>query len=150
MILPSQEVLILNGGEYPEYKPIYEPLLMTPNSQAEGGYSVKQMNPAQLPRLYHNGALLLPDARVLTIGGNANRAAVEKDGTVRVDIGRDAKNNFTLAELTDKSGQVKEFTIEEYYKSPQSYFAKGDTEPFVPAEIWQAEIFSPPYLGLAE
>lgn len=146
VILPSKEILVLNGGEYPEYKPIYEPVLMTPNPQAPGGYSTKSMNPAKLPRLYHNGAILLPDARVLTIGGNANRTAREKDGTLHVDIGRDAKNNFIIAELTDKSGQPKEFSLEEYYKSPQSYFAQGDTEPFVPAEIWQAEIFSPPYL----
>jgi len=27
-----------------------------------------------------------------------------------------------------------------------SYFAEEDPLPFVPAEIWQAEIFSPPYL----
>jgi len=146
VILPSKEILVTNGGEYPEYKPVYEPVLMTPNSQAPGGYSIKSMNSAKLPRLYHNGAILLPDARVLTIGGNGNRVAREKDGTLHVDIGRDAANNFILAELTDKSGQPKEFSLEEYYKSPQSYFAKGDTEPFVPAEIWQAEIFSPPYL----
>ncbi|WP_333241147.1 MULTISPECIES: galactose oxidase early set domain-containing protein [unclassified Microcoleus] len=146
VILPSKEILVANGGEYPEYKPIYEPVLMTPNSQAPGGYSTKSMNSAKLPRLYHNGAILLPDARVLTIGGNGNRVAREKDGTLHVDIGRDAANNFILAELTDKLGQAKEFSLEEYYKSPQSYFAKGDAEPFVPAEIWQAEIFSPPYL----
>jgi len=146
VILPSKEILVLNGGEYPEYKPIYEPVLMTPNSQDRGGYSIKSMNSAKLPRLYHNGAILLPDARVLTIGGNGNRVAREKDGTLHVDIGRDAANNFILAQLTDKSGQDKKFSLEEYYKSPQSYFAKGDTEPFVPAEIWQAEIFSPPYL----
>jgi len=146
VILPNQEILVLNGGKYPEYKPIYEPVLMTPNSEAEGGYSIKTMNPAKLPRLYHNGAILLPDARVLSIGGNANRVAREKDGTLHVDIGRDAKNNFMIAELTDKSGQAKKFTIEEYYQSPQSYFAKNDPEHFVPAEIWQAEIFSPPYL----
>lgn len=146
VILPSKEILVANGGEYPEYKPIYEAVLMTPNSQAPGGYSIKSMNSAKLPRLYHNGAILLPDARVLTIGGNGNRVAREKDGTLHVDIGRDAANNFILAELTDKSGQPKEFSLEEYYTSPQSYFAKGDKEPFVPAEIWQAEIFSPPYL----
>ena len=146
VILPSKEILVANGGEYPEYKPIYEAVLMTPNSQAPGGYSIKSMNSAKLPRLYHNGAILLPDARVLTIGGNGNRVAREKDGTLHVDIGRDVANNFILAELTDQSGQAKEFSLEEYYTSPQSYFAKGDKEPFVPAEIWQAEIFSPPYL----
>ncbi len=146
VILPNKEILVVNGGEYPEYKPVYEPLLMTPNAQAVGGYSTKSMNPANLPRLYHNGAVLLPDARVLITGGNANRAAREKDGTVHVDILRDKKEYFKLAKLRDKSGQPKEFSIEEYYKNPQSYFSDGDTEPFVPAEIWQAEIFSPPYL----
>lgn len=146
VILPSQEILVVNGGEYPEYTPIYEPLLMTPNSDAPGGYQIKSMNPAKLPRLYHNGAILLPDARVLAIGGNANRAAIEKDGTLHVDIGRDEQNNFILAKLTDKSAQAKEFSLQDYYKSPQSYFAPGDPEPFVPAEIWQAEVFSPPYL----
>lgn len=146
VILPTKEILVANGGEYPEYKPVYEPVLMTPNSEAKGGYSTKSMNSARLPRLYHNGAILLPDARVLTIGGNGNRVAREKDGNLRVDIGRDAANNYIIAELTDKLGQPKKFTVEEYYESPQSFFAKGDTEPFVPAEIWQAEIFSPPYL----
>ncbi len=147
VILPNKEVLIVNGGEYPEYKPVYKPLLIAADSEASGGYKTKVMNPAKLPRLYHNGALLLPDARVLIIGGNANRAAREKDGTVHVDILRDAKEYYKLAKLTDKSGQDKEFNLKQYYKSPQSYFAEGDNkEPFVPAEIWQAEIFSPPYL----
>ncbi|MEA5515813.1 galactose oxidase early set domain-containing protein [Nodularia sp. UHCC 0506] len=146
VILPNKEVLLVNGGEYPEYKPVYEPLLMTANSQVAGGYTTKSMNPGKFPRLYHNGALLLPDARVLIIGGNANRAAREKDGTVHVDIVRDPQTYYKFPKLVDKSGQVKEFNLEEYYQFPQSYFVEGDTEPFVPAEIWQAEIFSPPYL----
>jgi hypothetical protein len=149
VILPNKELLVVNGGEYPEYKPVYEPLLLTPNSAAAGGYSSKSMNPARLPRLYHNGAVLLPDARVLVIGGNANRAAREKDGTVHVNIVRDSQTYYKFPTLTDKSGQEKEFNVEEYYESPQSYFVQGDPEPpepFVPGEIWQAEIFSPPYL----
>ena len=146
VILPTKEILVVNGGEYPEYKPVYEPLLMTPNSKASGGYSTKSMNPAKLPRLYHNGALLLPDARVLVIGGNANRAAREKNRTVHVDILQDPKEYYKFAKLTDKSGQAKKFNLQEYYKHPQDYFAEGDPEPFLPAEIWEAEIFSPPYL----
>lgn len=146
VILPNKELLVVNGGEFPEYKPVFEPLLMTPNAKAPGGYTTKPMNAARLPRLYHNGAVLLPDARVLVIGGNANRAARENDGTIHVDMVRDPKTFFKIAELTDKSGQPKKFTIDEYYKNPQSYYLKGDLEPFVPAEIWQAEIFSPPYL----
>jgi hypothetical protein len=146
VILPTQDILVVNGGEYPEYKPVYEPLLMTANQNAPGGYESKTMNPANLPRLYHNGALLLPDARVLTIGGNANRAIREQDGTIRVNVLQDPQKYYKFPKLMDQSGQVKAFTIEDYYQNPQSYFAEGDKEPFVPAEIWQAEAFSPPYL----
>ncbi|MBW4638260.1 MAG: DUF1929 domain-containing protein [Gloeocapsa sp. UFS-A4-WI-NPMV-4B04] len=148
VILPNKQVLVVNGGEFPEYRPVYEPLLMTPDAKALGGYTAKPMNPAKLPRLYHNGVLLLPDARVLVIGGNANRTAREKDGTLHVDLIRNSQTLFKFAKLKDKSGQDKEFTLDEYYKAPQSYFAEKDTEPFVPSEIWQAEIFSPPYLFL--
>jgi Domain of unknown function (DUF1929) len=146
VILPDRTVLVVNGGQYPEYKPVYEPLLMTPNSTAAGGYSTKPMNPAKFPRLYHNGAILLPDARVLAIGGNANRTARERDGKLHVNVQRDVKTYSKFPKLIDKSGQPKEFNLEEYYQSPQTYFAEGDKEPFVPSEIWQAEIFSPPYL----
>lgn len=146
VILPDEEILVVNGGEYPEYKPVYEPLLMTPAQTAAGGYQTRPMNPAKLPRLYHNGAILLPDARVLTIGGNANRAIREQDGTLHVDVLQDAKLYFKTAKLKDASGQDKTFNLESYYQNPQGYFSEGDKEPFVPAEIWQAEAFSPPYL----
>jgi len=158
VILPTKEVLVINGGEYAEYDPIYEPVLMTPDENAPGGYTTKSMSPAQLPRLYHNGALLLPDARVLSIGGNPRRAARTKDGKVRVDDLPDADDYYVLAKLSDKPNQPKgsgkvnseaeyDSFLKNYYADPKnSYFAEEDPLPFVPAEIWQAEIFSPPYL----
>ncbi|NER20111.1 MAG: DUF1929 domain-containing protein [Symploca sp. SIO1B1] len=154
VILPTKEVLTINGGEYPEYKAIFEPLLMTPDKFSPGGYKTKLMSSAKLPRLYHNGALLLPDARVLSIGGNPYRAARKKDGTVHVDVLPSSKNYYEIAQLQDKSGNPQQFDAKTYYNSPQHYFAKIETEegvkvdpePFVPAEILQAEIFSPPYL----
>jgi hypothetical protein len=146
VILPSKEILVINGGEYPEYKPVYQPLLMTPDETAESGYQTTPLNPAKLPRLYHNGAVLLPDARVLVLGGNANRAAREKDGTLHVDVVGDQTTFFAFAKLQNKSGQPEEFDVETFYNDPQYYFVGKDPEPFVPAEIWQGEIFSPPYL----
>ena len=147
VILPSKEILVVNGGEYPEYKPVYEPLLMKPEQDAPGGYTINPLSPAKFPRLYHNGALLLPDARILITGGNANRAAREKNGAVHVDVLGDSENYYKFAKLTDASGQAKQFDLEKYYQDPKQYFAEGDTEPFLPAEIWQGEIFSPPYLS---
>ncbi|MDJ0554258.1 MAG: galactose oxidase early set domain-containing protein [Microcoleaceae cyanobacterium MO_207.B10] len=158
VILPTKEVLVINGGQYAEYAPIYEPVLMTPDETAPGGYKAKTMSPAELPRLYHNAGLLLPDARVLAIGGNPRRAARKEDGTVRVDDLPVSGGYYTLAPLTNEPNQPKgsghintqqeyETFLTNYYKDPQnSYFAEEDPLPFVPAEIYQAEIFSPPYL----
>ncbi|MGB3401753.1 MAG: galactose oxidase early set domain-containing protein [Microcoleaceae cyanobacterium] len=158
VILPTKEVLVVNGGRYAEYDPIYEPVLMTPDETAPGGYKATTMSAAQFPRLYHNGALLLPDARVLSIGGNPRRAARKPDGTVRVDDLPSGQDYYTLASLTKQpnkpegSGHINtedeyQTFLTNYYEDPQhSYYAEGDPLPFVPAEIYEAEIFSPPYL----
>jgi hypothetical protein len=146
VILPTKEILVVNGGEYPEYLPVYEPLLMTPDATAAAGYKTQSLERAKLPRLYHNGAVLLPDARVLVLGGNANRAAREKDGTVHVNVIGDQTSFFKFAKLHDQSGKPEEFDLNTFYQDPQHYFVENDKEPFVPAEIWQGEIFSPPYL----
>lgn len=146
VILPTKQILAINGGEYGEYKAIHEPLLLTADNLSPGGYKTEPLNPGKFPRLYHNNALLLPDARVLVIGGNPSRAAREQNGTVHVDVLPDTQNYYTIPQLKDKLGNVKQFDLDTYYAAPDTYFVAGDPEPFVPAEIWQAEILSPPYL----
>jgi len=162
-ILPNKQILTVNGGLYAEYDPVLEPLLMTYDESAPGDYTTKEMNPATLPRLYHNGSLLLPDGRVLIISGNASRAAREPNGTVHVDVVPDNKDYYALAKLTTdsqtkgsgkvvKEGDYDQF-LEKYYQDPNQFFAQLDDGngtidplPFIPAEIWQVEIFNPPYL----
>ncbi|MFM6281888.1 MAG: hypothetical protein ACKN9K_26375, partial [Dolichospermum sp.] len=88
-------------------------------------------------------------ARVLVIGGNPSRAGRSKDGKVHLDVLPDPKNYYTIPQFKEMgaSGMVNTtFNLEEYYKNPNRYFVDGDPEPFVPAETWQAEIFTPPYL----
>lgn len=158
VILPNKQILTVNGGIYAEYDQVYEPLLMTYDESVPGGYKTKEMNPATLPRLYHNGAVLLPDARVLITSGNASRAAREANGTIHVDVVPDQKDYYALAKLSKTPDVPDSFKVipeneynqflEDYYKSPESYFVEGDSVPFVPAEIWQPEIFNPPYLFL--
>jgi hypothetical protein len=149
VILPTSQLLVLNGGVFPEYEPRRDPLLLTPDASAPGGYQLEPQPEATLPRLYHNGALLLPDARVLSIGGNANRATHTASG-VRVDVLGDPETFFRFPAMGTADGQGELFSVERYYDDPQRYFADGNKEPFVPAEIWRSEIFSPPYLQAAE
>lgn len=146
VILPNKEILVINGGEFPEYKPVHEPLLLTPDETIDSGYVTRPLSPGKFPRLYHNGAVLLPDGRVLIVGGNANRAARESDGTVHVDVLGDPRTFFKFAPLRNASGVPEDFDVNTFYDDPNHYFVKDDEEPFVPAEIWQNEIFSPPYL----
>jgi hypothetical protein len=145
VILPTRQMLVLNGGVYPEYQPRRDPLLLTPNADAPGGYRVNPQPEAMLPRLYHNGALLLPDGRVLASGGNANRATHTDQG-LRVDVLGDPLNFFRFPALSNAQAVAEDFSIDTYYQDPRHFYADGNPEPFVPAEIWRNEMFSPPYL----
>ncbi len=124
-ILPTKQVLIINGGNYAYHRPLFYPILLTPapaGSHAPGGFLLRQMNQALQPRMYHNVSLLLPDGRVLTSGGNAARAAFQPDGgAVRMDVYKDPNGVYQ----TYHHGQAG-----------------------LSAEVWEMEIYSPPYLFL--
>jgi hypothetical protein len=104
VILPSKQILMINGGFYAEHRPIFNATLMTPDESKPTGFSSKLMNPDIEARLYHNNALLLPDGRVLILGGNPSRAARKGDGTVLTNTRNDFEivppgNNFLSAEV---------------------------------------------------
>jgi hypothetical protein len=74
VILPNGKVLAVNGSSYDEEAntaslnaDLYDP---TTNSFSSAGA-------AGFPRLYHSGALLLPDATVLVVGGNPAQGIYE-------------------------------------------------------------------------
>lgn len=138
IILPTRQILIINGGNYDFYGPVHYPILLTPVFDDHGKfqrYRKERMNDAVEPRLYHNTAMLLPDGRIWVSGGNSARASVrlsDKQGPAPKD--RQVKPNMSLVDL-------------ELYFFRDGQMAKGEQGMLTtPTENWTAEIFSPPYL----
>ncbi|MGA7498119.1 MAG: galactose oxidase early set domain-containing protein [Isosphaeraceae bacterium] len=119
-LLPTKQILVVGGGNYPYHDPLVRPILLTADDKARGGYRLEYMNPGTQPRLYHCVSLLLPDGRVFVAGGNPGRAARSADGKIiRLDTTRDRQGTYGFVPP-----------------------GRG----FIPVENWQVEIFSPPYL----
>ncbi|MDY7225720.1 galactose oxidase early set domain-containing protein [Hyalangium rubrum] len=145
IILPTRQVLMINGGNYDFYGPVHYPLLLTPRfrkGRGAGepekvllGYERTRMADAVEPRLYHNVAMLLPDGRIFVSGGNTSRATVHLS-TSQAPQPADSqpKPDLSLVET-------------DVYFFDDGPMAKGQQGMMVvPTENWTAEIFSPPYM----
>jgi hypothetical protein len=137
IILPTRQVLVINGGNYDFYGPVFYPLLLTPRFDGATftGYEKTRMSEAVEPRLYHNNALLLPDGRVLVSGGNSARATV-----------RSGEQPDGLPQNGQPKPDLSLVDIDMYFfgDGPMARGEKGMNT--VPTENWVAEVFSPPYL----
>jgi hypothetical protein len=124
IILPTGQILVINGSNYIQNRGTYNPLLYTPNGA--GKYSSKLMQRAKFPRFYHNVALLLPDGRVWVNGSNRDRAIVSPDG--KVDQGNVPPGAGSDPDIQNTDG---------------AFIPAGST---IEREFTKVEIFSPPYL----
>jgi hypothetical protein len=150
ILLPTRQVLVVNGGNYDFHGPVHHPLLLTPifrKGQGPGepekvfvGYDRQRMADAVEPRLYHNAALLLPDGRVFVSGGNTSRATVHLSSKAWTDAPANAQPKPDLG--------LVETDVYFYDDGPMAKSQKGMT--IVPTENWTAEIFSPPYMFTGE
>ena len=138
IILPTKQVLVINGGNYDFYGPVFHPLLLTPKFRNNGSfieYDVKRMSAAVEPRLYHNAALLIPDGRVWVAGGNSARASVSR--------------TFPNPENQNRAGQPKPdldlVDIDMYFYNDGQMGKAEKGMQFNNSENWTAEVFSPPY-----
>ncbi|ETW93310.1 MAG: hypothetical protein ETSY1_39765, partial [Candidatus Entotheonella factor] len=135
VILPTKQILVVNGANYDFYGAIHYPILMTP--KADGGYETQRMSAVVAPRLYHNTALLLPDARVLVLGGNSARATIHTDrDPINPSLPRTGQYKPNL--------DVTDLDMYFYRDGPMAKGEKGQLT--VPTELWGGEIYSPPYL----
>lgn len=137
--LPTGQMLLINGGNYDFYGPTFGPILLTPQVDPETGvkgYKRERMLDALEPRLYHNAAMLLPDARVFVSGGNSARATVTPQtappepytgpGQPLPDLDRVDTGMYFFDDGPMAKGLPGQLTT--------------------PTENWTAEIYSPPYL----
>lgn len=137
VVLPTRQILVINGGNYDFYGPVFYPWLLTPmyDGGRFTGYHRQRMVEGVEPRLYHNNAILLPDGRVLISGGNSARATVRggADTTAMPPTGQ-PKPDLGLVDID----------MYFFQDGPMGRGQKGQLT--TPTEDWVAEIYSPPYL----
>ncbi|WP_109833329.1 galactose oxidase-like domain-containing protein [Reichenbachiella versicolor] len=141
IILPTKQVLIINGGNYDFYGAVFFPILLTPNYDSSGkfiDYERKRMSAAVEPRLYHNAALLLPNGKVWVSGGNSARASVSKVFPEPDDQNRKGQPKPDLS-LVD---------VDIYFFNDGQMAKAQKGMQYAPTENWTAEIFSPPYIHI--
>ena len=138
IILPTRQILIINGANYDFYGAVLYPLLLTP--QFENGkfthYTKKRMAEAVEPRLYHNSAMLLPDGKIFVSGGNSSRATVRTERLPPVNPLYDGQV-LPNPDLVD---------LDLYFLTDGQMAKKAKGAHITPTENWTAEFFSPPYL----
>jgi hypothetical protein len=139
IILPTRQILIINGANYDFYGPVFYPILLTPVFGKDGKflrYDKRRMAEAVEPRLYHNNAMLLEDGRIWISGGNSARA------TVRTEVFAPADPLYQGQPLPNP-----DLVDLDVYFLTDGRMAKGEKGSLTtPTENWTAEMFSPPYL----
>lgn len=138
IILPTRQVLIINGGNFDFYGPVFEPILLTPEYDGNRiflGYRKELMAAALEPRHYHNSAMLLPNGNIWVTGGNTARATYITRPIPPADPNR----------IGQPPPDLDSADIDLYFwnDGPMAKQQKGMT--VTPTEDWVAELYSPPY-----
>ncbi|CAF1356656.1 unnamed protein product [Rotaria sordida] len=145
LLLPTSQILIINGANYDFYGSIHYPILLTPQfDNINGtflGYTKKRMNEGVEARLYHNVALLLPDGRVWISGGGSARATIHYTPLAQKPL---VEHNTSSYEQPLPDTSNIDLDVEMFDDGRLAKNSRGSLS--VPTETWVAEIFSPPYL----
>lgn len=140
LILPTRQILVINGGNFDFYGPVFYPWLFTPKFDGKKkfiGYDRQRLAEDVEPRLYHNAAVLMPDGRIWVSGGNSARAGV------RSSLPPPADNTKTQTAQPKPDLSLVDVDLYFFQDGPIAKGMQGSLT--TPTENWVAEIFSPPY-----
>lgn len=145
LLLPTSQVLVINGANYDFYGSINYPILLTPKFDNVTGtflnYDKKRMNEGVEARFYHNVALLLPDGRIWVSGGGSGRATINYTPLSEKPL---SEHNSSSGRQPLPDTSNIDLDVQMFDDGRLSEGIQGSLT--VPRETWVAEIFSPPYL----
>ena len=145
LLLPTSQVLIINGANYDFYGAVHYPILLSPQFDSSSGsflgYEKKRMSEGLEPRLYHNVALLLPDGRIWISGGGSARATIRYTPLAEKPL---TPHNISSEEQPLPDVSNIDLNVEMFNDGRLASNSPGSLH--MSTENWVAEIFSPPYL----
>ncbi|PHT39356.1 hypothetical protein CQW23_22929 [Capsicum baccatum] len=149
LLLPTGDILIINGAKAgtsawdAAEEPNLVPLLYSPNKPK--GQRFKELNPTQIPRMYHSVSAVLPDGKILVAGSNTH-ALYDFQAKYPTDLRVEKFSPPYLApELEQHKPQILDDGANKEMKYGQDFKVNIKLDEFVDETDIRVTMYAPPF-----